>query len=240
MMILSFKILISSKEKSSSVDFYKKHFDENMIESEVANISDGDIAFYDSENDRMLGIFEIKTFGDLYSTIKANRILNQCEKLINHGRRYIFVFGSVSDLELIDFFDDSGKFNKIFAEKIIKDFYNVATWDFFINMKFFENKIDMVTEIINLFNRLGMEISPEIGKFNPTYISKSEPVQIQILSVIPGIETVLARRLMDKFKTVIEIGLQSEESLRSVKGIGKIKSKNIIESLSGEIDETVS
>jgi Fanconi anemia group M protein len=53
-----------------------------------------------------------------------------------------------------------------------------------------------------------------------------------VVEGLPGISAVLAKRLLEHFKTVEKIVCASEEDLRKVHGIGKVKAKRIRELLS--------
>ncbi|MHA2408426.1 MAG: helix-hairpin-helix domain-containing protein, partial [Candidatus Ranarchaeia archaeon] len=54
-------------------------------------------------------------------------------------------------------------------------------------------------------------------------------IQEFVVAGVPGINNVLARRLLEKFGTIEKIFTANEEELTSVKGVGKAKAVRIKE-----------
>lgn len=56
---------------------------------------------------------------------------------------------------------------------------------------------------------------------------KSKNTPVDLLELIPGITTPLAKRLLKKYKTLVDIGMQTQKELLTNKGIGSALAKRI-------------
>ncbi|MEF8848810.1 MAG: DEAD/DEAH box helicase [Candidatus Thermoplasmatota archaeon] len=163
---------------------------------------------------------ERKTVEDFLDSLVAGRIFRQSSELRNaYSRPMIIIEGS----KLLS--------KRNISQKAIFGCLSSLTVDFGIPIFTTSNSIESADLLYAIANREQKENDKEIvlrGDKNPMNLRERQQF---IIEGLPNVSAVLAKRLLSKFGNIKKIVNASEKELKSVKGIGKNKAKDILETI---------
>ncbi|MEM5879670.1 MAG: ERCC4 domain-containing protein [Candidatus Aenigmatarchaeota archaeon] len=161
---------------------------------------------------------ERKSYDDFISSIVDGRIFEQASELKKNFEKPIILIEGYSTREI-----NENSLKAAIASLLI---------DFGISLISTRNQLDTAKTIYWIAKKEQEEkkfaLAFKIGK-KP---EDGKKIKEFIVSSIPGISTVLSKRLLEKFGSVEKVFSASEEELKSVKGIGKKLAKKIKKILS--------
>lgn len=161
---------------------------------------------------------------DIIQSIKSGRIFNQ----LHHLKEYkhpILVIISKNLWKL--FYRSKSKY----IDKSFFGFLATCLYKFQIPIVILEDKNDFVEFLVRLHEQT---TSGKKGKVPIAKIKKDLPLEKRkalILSQIRGMSYEKAVKLLDKYKSIVNIGRQPIENLMKIEGIGKKTAKYIKEEL---------
>ena len=158
---------------------------------------------------------ERKTAEDLAQSIIDGRLFEQAAALRVHYRRaLVLIEGGVSRAYL-----------RVNPEAVRGALLSLAA-DFGVPWIETRNAEDSATLILHLLRRRsGEKPPPRLVRYSKA--APFEKVQERVLAVIPGIDAVLARRILQRFGSLRQALLASESELRTVEGVGPVLAKRI-------------
>jgi len=156
---------------------------------------------------------ERKTYDDLVSSIIDGRIFEQASALKENFEKPIILIEGYSNREI--------------SENALKGAIASLLIDFGISLLSTRNAYDTAKTIFWIAQKEQKEskfgISIKVGK-KPKDVKR---LQEFILSSIPGLSTVLARRLLEEFGSIERVVTAEERELKKIEGIGEKLAKNI-------------
>lgn len=152
-------------------------------------------------------VIERKAHNDFISSIIDGRIFDQLGHLKENYERPVIIVEGVSDREMND-----NALKATIASLIAK--FNAS----FINTK---NSLDTAKMIYWLAKKEQEDVNKALGFKQGKKPKEIKKLQEFILSSIPGISDVLAKRLLENFGSIENVISSSEMELSKVKGIGK-------------------
>jgi len=152
-------------------------------------------------------VVERKDHSDFVSSIIDGRIFEQAKNMKNEFEKPVFIIEGASDRDI--------------SVNALKAAIATLVTNFDASVVSTKNPKDSALTIFWLAKKeqheSGREISIKVGK-KP---KDERRLQEQILCGLPGVSSVLSKRLLEYFGTVANVFSASEEELREVKGIGK-------------------
>lgn len=162
-------------------------------------------------------VVERKEIGDFILSILDNRLFEQLANLRKAESPILLIEGTNSTYNLGP--------NAFFGALA-----SVAV-DFKIPILWMKNSNESARFLFQLAKREQFDLKKEVVVRCQKKISTIQDTQEFFIAGLPNINTVLARRLLKKFKTPKKIVVASNEKLQKVEGIGKKKAEQIREVL---------
>ncbi len=191
-------VIISDYREKDVIEILKKTdaiVNEMNLEAGDFICSDGRIAI------------ERKTHSDFISSIIDGRVFEQARLLKNNFEKPIIIIEGYSDSQI--------------SENALKAAIASLLIDFNISLLNTRNTLDTAKTIYWIAKKEQEEnkhaVSFKVGK-KP---KEMKELQEKIVSSLPGISTVISRRLLEHFGKVEKIFTASEAELKKVKGMGK-------------------
>ena len=167
-------------------------------------------------------IIERKTVKDFISSILDRRLFKQAKNLLKY-RTPIFIVEGKEDLFSITNVHPNAIRGAIIS--LILD-YKIPI----INTR---NESETAFVIYTILQRLKKD-RKEIILRDLQKPKNDEQIKEYVVSALPGVGLTLARRILDKFKTLERIFSLTEKELMKVEGIGREKAKRIISVMKSE------
>ncbi len=206
------KIIVDYRE-GKLIRALKKELREG-VELEVTSLPLGDVLIGEF-------IIERKTREDLENSIIDGRLFFQLEELLKEREKVILIVEGEK-----------------WEERIRKDALMAALSSFIVrnvSVIFTENVEESAKFLVWLAVKKenhGKE-KPLIGKKN----KGKEKIAIQLFQTLPGVSVKISKELIRKFKSFKNLANASEKELREVEGIGKKKSRLIVEVLNLDVSK---
>jgi Fanconi anemia group M protein len=157
---------------------------------------------------------ERKTSEDFAASIIDGRLFQQAEELKeNFSKPVIIVEGNC--------------FRENMNENAIKSALASIVLDYEIPVITTRNELETARTIFWLAKREQMVSKRGIGIKGGKKPKKIEDLQEHIVAGLPGVSTVLSKRILEKFKTIKNFMNAEESELSKVKGIGKVLAKRL-------------
>ncbi len=204
------KIIIYIDDRERKViDFLKKF----NIDLRITRLPVADFQISES-----IGI-ERKTVNDFVNSIIDGRIFNQVKELCeNFERPLIIIEGDFSELK-----------NRNINIASVKGALITLTTQYRIPIIFTTDPLDTTVTILNIAKKEQLEEKKQIQIKLKKSRSSLKEIQRNIVASLPGINTTLADRLLNYFKTVRNVFNAGEMDLQKIEGIGKCKARKIVE-----------
>lgn len=193
------KVLIIADYREKEVVGHLRNLGSNVNEM---NLKVGD--FTCSSNGVVI---ERKTHSDFVSSIIDGRIFEQVKYLKENYERPVIIVEGFSDREI-----NENALKATIASLITK--FNAS----FVNTK---NPLDTAKMIYWLAKKEQEDGNKNLGFKQGKKPKETKKLQEFILSSIPGISDVLAKRLLENFESVERVFNATEIELSKVKGVGK-------------------
>jgi ERCC4-type nuclease len=152
-------------------------------------------------------VIERKTHSDFVSSIMDGRIFEQLKSLKENYERPVIIVEGFSDREI-----NENAFKAMVASSITK--FNAS----FVNTK---NSMDTAKMIYWLAKKEQEDGNKNLGFKQGKKPKETKRLQEFILSGMPGVSSILAKRLLGNFGSVERVFNASEIELSKVKGVGK-------------------
>jgi len=156
---------------------------------------------------------ERKSFDDFVSSIIDGRIFDQARNMRENFEHPLLLIEGYSNREIND--------------NALKGAIAALILDYGVSILTSKNEYDSAKIIYWIAKKEQHEsqnfVGIKVGKKPKT----TQQLQEFVVASIPGVSTVLAKRLLEKFGSVENIFAASEEELQEVKGIGKKLAKGI-------------
>jgi len=194
-------IIYDDREKTEAIEILKLKF---KMEKRRLDVAD----FIISTD---IGI-ERKKASDFEQSIIDGRLFTQAEKLKNEFKKPLIVIIG-NDFERIKPKALSGAFISLIV-------------DYSIPLVFLNNEEEFAEFISKIVEREGKPVKERKTNFS----RKNTDFKLQKINVVealPGVGPQLARKLLQKFKTLKNLFNADEKQLMEVEGVGKIKAKKI-------------
>jgi len=150
---------------------------------------------------------ERKSFDDFVGSIIDGRIFDQARNMKENFERPLLLIEGYSDREIND--------------NALKAAVATLILDYGVSILTSRNEYDSAKLIYWIANKeqheAGNGIGIKVGKKPKT----QQQLQEFVVASIPGVSTILAKRLLDHFGSIENIFAADEKELREVKGIGK-------------------
>lgn len=216
------KIIADFREKDIIFELQRKHID---VEVKSLISADFIIQVKDlNDNIKELGI-EKKTQSDFLNSIIDKRILNQLIALKeNFALQLLIIEGPENIYKLRNFHPNSirGMLSSIAIDYQIPILYTESYRDTASLLKIISQRLDKPRRNISLLN-----------KRKPLTLKEQQEF---IIESLPLIGPSLAKSLLQKFKSVKRVINASEEKLKKIDKIGKIKTKKIKEVINSKYE----
>ncbi|MEM7821336.1 MAG: ERCC4 domain-containing protein [Candidatus Aenigmatarchaeota archaeon] len=152
-------------------------------------------------------VIERKTHNDFVSSIIDGRIFEQAYSMRKNFEKPILIVEGYSTREI--------------NENALMGAIATLLIDFNISILYTKNPLDTAKTIYWIAKKEQAEKKEEIGIRVGKKPKDIRKMQEFIVCSIPGVSTILGRRLLENFGSVYRIFTASEEELQKVKGIGK-------------------
>jgi len=152
-------------------------------------------------------VIERKSYDDFVSSIIDGRIFDQARNMKDNFERPLLLIEGYSDREIND--------------NALKAAVASVLLDFGISVLTSKNEYDSAKLIYWIAMKEQHETGNGIGIKVGKKPKSTKQLQEFVVASIPGVSTVLAKRLLEKFGTIENIFSADEKKLREVKGIGK-------------------
>ena len=164
---------------------------------------------------------ERKNANDFVSSIIDGRLMEQAKDLkLNFQKPIILIEGNY--------------YRENMNENAVKAVIASLLVDFDIPILMTRDEEETARTIFWIATREQIEEKREIGIKGRKKPKEIRELQEFILSSLPGVSTVLSKRLLKKFKTIKNLTLANEDEISKVKGIGKNLAKKIYKILNEE------
>ena len=205
------QIKVDKRELRSGITDYLKKFG-CKIEEEKLEIADYVVS------DRVA--IERKTLADLVSSIKDLRLFSQLKELSKFEKPILLIEG-------FEYFGNLGE-NSFFGAiaSIILDFRVATIWT--------KNKMDSANFIYSVAKREQFKEKREVSirvRKKPTNLREE---QEYLIAGLPSVNSVLSKRLLEKFKTPKRVFNAKKEKLVKIKNLGEKKAQRILDILETE------
>lgn len=206
------QLLLNPKGKIVIVCDYREKEVNEALKKMGAIVKEMDLECGDFICSKRVAI-ERKTYDDFISSIVDGRIFEQASELKKNFEKPIVLIEGYSTREI--------------NENALKAAIASLVVDFGITLISTRNQLDTAKTIYWIAKK-----EQEEKKFALAFKVGKKPedgnkVKEFIVSSIPGVSTVLSKRLLERFGSVEKVFSASEEELKSVKGIGEKLAKKI-------------
>jgi len=206
------KILKPTEKVVIIADYREKEVIEHLKKFGV-KINEMNLAFGDFICSGEGVVIERKTHSDFISSIIDGRIFEQAKDLKENFGKPIIIIEGYSDRQM--------------NENALKGAIASLLIDFGISLVSTRNPLDTAKTIYWIAKKEQSEgkkeISIKVGK-KPKEMKR---MQEEIVAILPGVSTVISKRLLKHFVSVEKVFKAKDEKLQKVKGIGKKLSKRI-------------
>jgi Fanconi anemia group M protein len=158
-------------------------------------------------------VIEKKTHSDFISSIIDGRIFDQVKNMKGNFEKPIVLIEGYSTREI-----NENALRAALASLIV---------DYGISLINTRNPLDTAKTIYWIAKREQQEMKREVAFKVGKKPEDEKKLKEFIISGIPGISTVLSKRLLEHFESVEKIFIASEDELKSVSGIGEKLAKKI-------------
>jgi len=161
---------------------------------------------------------------DIIQSIKSGRIFNQ----LHHLKEYKHPILVIINKNLWKIFYKS---RSRYIDKAFFGFLSTCIYKFNIPVVILDDKEEFIEFVSRLYNDI---TSGKKGKVPVAKIKKDIPLEkrkAMILAQVRGMSYEKARKLLDKYKSIVNVGKQPIEKLMKVEGIGKKTAQYIKEEL---------
>lgn len=222
------KTLKTYKKKSNSTENSEKNEEENV--KVIADDRENKIAKKLSKMDLTVDmkrldvgdflvseetVVERKTTADFADSIVDQRLFNQLQDLTSYKNSLIIIEG------------DNLYSHRDIHPKAIRGAISSLTVDYNLPIIWTEDLEETSQMLKTLAEREQSEKDKNIAVRGKKTPKSDEELKKYIVAGIPSVNTKIAERLLQEFKTIEKIFNASEEELKNVKGIGKKKAKRI-------------
>jgi len=214
---MNWTFIVDTREKEVVRQRVFKKFEN----SKAAALHAGDFAC--KRGKKFLVGIERKSLEDFVNSIATKRIFSQMEKMHNvYPIGIVILEGNMGTLR--------GKLRKLNL-----DFNEPAFWGTAASIVVRDNfsifwSPDRATTI-NMAYMLCTKIAEGKYKTIRRWQPKRKSTVISLLEMIPGVSRGIATQLLKKYKSIVNIGMQTQKELCSNKGVGPTLSKRIIKYL---------
>jgi len=207
-------IIIDYREKNSSV---VKNLLKKNLRIKFENLPVGDF---------VIGpvVIELKTIPDFVASIIDNRLIDQLSRLIKEEKPILLIQGE----------EDLYSVRKV-KESSINGMLSSIAIDYGIPILWTKNPTETASLLEAIVNRF--KNRPTNYNLHPRKPIKTKELQEYVVSSLPGIGSMLAKRLLKRFKTIKGILEADIKELQEIEGIGKLKAVKIKEVLESEWKE---
>ncbi len=190
---------------------------ERLCTIEKKNLPVGDYVCSDR------AVVERKSESDFASSIMDGRLFSQIKELCAYEKPILLIERNGSN------------FSKIHPNAVRGALASLAL-DFNLPVIFSQSYIDTAGIIFQIAKREQVD-ERRVASIRPkSGLISTERRQEFIIAGLPNVSTVLARRLLSKFKTPQKVFSASEKELQEIEGIGEEKAKKISELLNSEYE----
>ena len=207
-------IIVDDRERIIARKLYEKEYEIKVQRLEIGDFVIGDVCI------------ERKTIRDFVSSIIDGRLFTQIKHMKESYERQILILEGEEDIY---------SQRNVHPNAIRGAIASIAL-DFNISMIETRNMNETVDMLISIDRRILSE-KREIELHKKKPISEEEE-QVYIVSSLPGVGTLLAKNLLNKFKSIKNLFNASQEDLIKVKKIGKEKAKKIYQIINKEYSDT--
>jgi len=207
------EILVDNREPKRYYDLLKSNFPD--YEFKYIKIEEGDYV-----SNRC--IVERKTISDLHSSILNGRLKSQLNRILTHNKIFIlFIVGDINH-----YIKKMKKLNINFNMKMVYHTLASAIVRNNVHIIWVNNELDGFNIIIPMMDKFekGLAITPT--KIN----------NVVIISKLFNVSKQIAIDLINKFQSIENMVNATEKDFMEIKGIGKVKSKQIKNILKGELN----
>lgn len=167
---------------------------------------------------------ERKTYSDMVSSIMDGRLFSQVKELTNNFEKPIIL---IEGFECFIGFNENALFGALSAIAI--DFGVPTVWT--------KNKMESAKFIYQAAKREQIEtrrsVPVRVNKKGRNLIEEQEI----LISGLPSVNSVLSKRLLEKFGTPKKVFTASEKNLMRVEGVGEKKAKRFFELLNSKAEK---
>ena len=217
-------LFIDNRERSGLETLIKRHADKAKIEWEVKQNLITDYAY------GQIGI-EAKTIQDYFQSLQSGHLQSQLENLDDNYQRMILVIHGTID-KYVGLMRKRG--NKTPYPRIEAMFIgSLARFDvdFDLTIMHFDSSSAAARWIVKRCEKDGTIGSA--STFRRMRRTTSEDLRIDGLRAM-GCSEAIARKLLENFGSLMEIGSASLKELMKLEGVGKIRAKAIMDALNSE------
>lgn len=187
----------------------------------------GDYVFFSSKGEKV--VIERKTPGDLITSFQTGRFQDQMKRIIEDAD-YPFLLIEGHLFATRDGFVKFGSQELRWRFTSIQSILMTAQFSG-VYLVFSDNNEGTASMVENMFDYFQRDehmslMRPKVFKMFP---DDMEATREAIVSMVPGIGPQLAKRLIDRFGTPMEVFLANPEDLQEVNGIGPTKVEKMIE-----------
>ncbi|MEM5829731.1 MAG: ERCC4 domain-containing protein [Candidatus Aenigmatarchaeota archaeon] len=206
------QMVLSSRDKVMVICDYRESEVGEILKKIGATVNEMDLECGDFVCSKRV-VIERKSYDDFISSIIDGRIFEQASELKKNFEKPIILMEGYSTRKI-----NENSLKAAIASLVI---------DFGISLISTRNELDTAKIIYWIAKKEQEEkkfaLAFKVGK-KP---EDKEKIKEFIVSSIPGISTVLSKRLLEKFGSVEKVFSAGEDELRSVKGIGEKLAKKI-------------
>lgn len=198
-------ILVDDREKNSNVAFYLKEFGASV---NFDRIEVGDFLI---SSDTCI---ERKTSRDFASSIIDGRLFNQVKKMKECYRKVIVII-------------EGNNFNGRISENAYKGAIATLIVNYDVDVINVENEKECARMIYLLAKKEQEDFKKSVYIKKPKKPENISELQQFFLSSLPGVSSVISRRMMEKFGTIKNIVNAEEFEIKNIKGLKKKDAKRI-------------
>ncbi len=219
------KLIIDSRENSELYEYIKSESHRLMIKTEKQWLEIGDYVFSDM-------CFEAKSSIDFLQSIISKRIWNQIDNMDRHyEHNFIIIHGSLAEAMEYKKYVGMNIDNRLLYNKFMGGIGKILL-DTDCRVLWFESPKKAAQVLTTLCKMRPIErkvIQPSLLKRITT-----DDLRIDMLSTIKGVSNDKAKKLINEYGSLMEIGESNVNELCNIDGIGPTIAKRIIDTLNSE------
>ena len=210
---------VDTREPDEAIEFALKKYEN----ADPVALFAGDYAC--KMNDKYLIGIERKELGDFVNAIAEKRIFKQIEKLHKTYPVVILALeGSLVELRM--------KFARLHLK-----FNEAAFWGTIASIVVRDNiHIFWSTsrsETINMSHLICQKMAEGKYQVKRKWVPKNKNKPYNLISEIPGVSDAIAKKLLNKYGSIVKVGNQTQKELQKTKGVGPALAKRIKKYLHG-------